>query len=394
MAMTLAPFSQWSSRDIPVRNTFVDFGIASFQEHLDTYVRDECPQPPSLTRAQSAPASGTVELPSSVMVHVPPCPGVALNGCDDGDDESCIGEEQPSSFCRVNTHDALEPFEDRQGVLARTSTHDPFEAASPRLLGRTGPAPALGQYGGEVGQKPKLRLSQMAFSSFESSSSGGSIAAGGGAQQAPASTDTSTAPSAAMPGVGFSVVPSGLIVYTIVPVPPIVVQITACPPRSPTPVQVMTIGEPTRRLGGETTVMLRHLPLQFNRTMLLHLMDSRGFTGLYDFVYMPIDFQHHTALGYAFVDLTCHEVAVHFRETFGGFSEWCVPSKKRCTTNWSDKDQGFEANVERYRSSPLLHDSVPDEYRPALFKDGCRIPFPCPTKRIKPPRQGATRMLV
>jgi len=33
-----------------------------------------------------------------------------------------------------------------------------------------------------------------------------------------------------------------------------------------------------------------------------------------------------------------------------------------------------------------MHSSVPDEYKPVLFKGGVRIAFPAPTKAVKPMR--------
>ncbi|CAE7621292.1 ML3, partial [Symbiodinium sp. CCMP2456] len=54
---------------------------------------------------------------------------------------------------------------------------------------------------------------------------------------------------------------------------------------------------------GRTTVMLRNLPNNYTRDMLLELIDSMGFRGQYDFLYLPIDFQTHACLGYAFVNL-------------------------------------------------------------------------------------------
>jgi RNA recognition motif-containing protein len=135
-----------------------------------------------------------------------------------------------------------------------------------------------------------------------------------------------------------------------------------------------------------TTVMLRSFPNNYNSAMLLELIDSKGFKGWYDFVYLPIDFMTGSNLGYGFLNFTSHENAVKFIESFDGFSEWTVPSKKCCTVVWSDPHQGSEAYVERYRNSPVMHRSVPIQYKPALFKDGERIPFPPPTKNVRAPR--------
>ena len=50
--------------------------------------------------------------------------------------------------------------------------------------------------------------------------------------------------------------------------------------------------------------------------------------------------------------------------------------------------RGLEAHVERYRNSPVMHRSVPDQYKPVIFKDGVRKPFPRATKKVKAPTAG------
>lgn len=154
------------------------------------------------------------------------------------------------------------------------------------------------------------------------------------------------------------------------------------------------VGAPMPRGETRTTVMFRNLPNNYTRSMLVSLLDAQGFQGAYDFVYFPIDFRTHAAMGYAFINAVSGEEAVRIRRHFDGFAQWSVPSGKRCTVGWSDPHQGFDSNVQRYRNSPLMHESVPEHYRPIIFNNGVRIPFPEPTKRIKPPRQGTERMLV
>merc|ERR1719492_145677 len=140
-----------------------------------------------------------------------------------------------------------------------------------------------------------------------------------------------------------------------------------------------------------TTVMLRNLPNDYNRTMLLHLLDCKGFAGKYDYVYVPTDLARQAGLGYAFVNLVSAADAQLIRQRLEGFRHWTVPSSKRLTVGWSDTVQGLEANVERYRNNPIMHECVPDESKPAVFKDGKRAEFPQPTKRLRKPdlmRQG------
>lgn len=140
-----------------------------------------------------------------------------------------------------------------------------------------------------------------------------------------------------------------------------------------------------------TTVMLRNLPNQYTRTMLLNLIDSGGFAALYDFVNLPVDFKSGSSLGYAFVNFVNTEVAKRFQQKFDGFSDWIIPSRKVCGVTWSGPHQGLQAHIERYRNSPVMHESVSDTYKPIIFKDGQRIPFPPPTRKLRAPRVRAYR---
>lgn len=135
-----------------------------------------------------------------------------------------------------------------------------------------------------------------------------------------------------------------------------------------------------------TTVMLRNLPNNYTRAMLLRMLDNEGFSGMYNFLYLPIDFKTQACLGYAFVNLVDHSQVVNFWTKFSGFSNWVLPSKKVCSVGWSGPHQGFEAHVERYRSSPVMHPSVPDECKPVIFEQGIRVSFPGPTKTPRLPR--------
>lgn len=135
-----------------------------------------------------------------------------------------------------------------------------------------------------------------------------------------------------------------------------------------------------------TTVMLRNLPNDYTREMLLDLLDSQGFAKCYDFVYMPIDFHRKAGLGYAFVNMVTHVSAVGVHERLMRFDAWETPSQKVLDVCWSEPSQGLEAHVERYRNSPVMHADVADKFKPLLFQDGNIITFPGPTKRIRPPR--------
>lgn len=55
---------------------------------------------------------------------------------------------------------------------------------------------------------------------------------------------------------------------------------------------------------------------------------SLGFRGLYDFVYLPIDFSRKSNVGYCFVNLVNATAASNFLATLQGFHGWTGSSRK------------------------------------------------------------------
>jgi len=136
----------------------------------------------------------------------------------------------------------------------------------------------------------------------------------------------------------------------------------------------------------KTTVMMRNLPNDYTREMLLSLLDREGFQGCYDLIYLPIDYHSKVGFGYAFINLVSHAEAERLRAHFADFAKWDVVSQKVCEVCWSSVLQGVQAHIDRYRNSPVMHDGVRDEFKPVLFQKGVRVPFPGPTKSVRAPR--------
>lgn len=85
-------------------------------------------------------------------------------------------------------------------------------------------------------------------------------------------------------------------------------------------------------VSGRTTVMLRNLPNNYSRAMVLATLDNEGFARMYDFLYLPIDFKSRACLGYAFVNLINPDVVGPFWSKFDGYTGWMLPSKKVCSS--------------------------------------------------------------
>lgn len=139
-----------------------------------------------------------------------------------------------------------------------------------------------------------------------------------------------------------------------------------------------------------TTLVIRGLPGGLKRSQFISLLDSEGFAGKYSFAYLPIAFDTMTSLKYAFVDMISPEEAERFWKHFEGFSRWPVPSGPECVCQleWNDKQQGVADLIERYRNSPVMHETVPEECRPLLMVEGHIAPFPAPTTSVKAPKLG------
>lgn len=142
-----------------------------------------------------------------------------------------------------------------------------------------------------------------------------------------------------------------------------------------------------------TTLIMQNIPNRYSRTMLLALFDENGYQNLYNLVYLPTDFMTSVNFGYAFVHFVSSKVASRFKKEFHGFSGWNCNSSKTCSVDFCAEQCGLDSLIKRYQNCPVMHELVPDEYKPALFQDGQRIAFPAPTKKLKKPRMKASREL-
>merc|ERR1712159_167150 len=135
-----------------------------------------------------------------------------------------------------------------------------------------------------------------------------------------------------------------------------------------------------------TTVMLRNLPNKFTKENILNLLHTYEYGDHFDFLYMPVDFRSKSNMGYCFINFVNPEDASQFKKVFTGFNDWTVNSTKKCQVGWSEPYQGLPAHIDRYRNSPVMHESVADEYKPCLYRNGEPVPFAKPLKDIIAPK--------
>lgn len=118
------------------------------------------------------------------------------------------------------------------------------------------------------------------------------------------------------------------------------------------------------------------------------LLNDAGFAGLYDFLYLPVNFKTWRFFRYCLVNFTCHQAAASALEKLGAQGDvWAESTRDEAAPcpDWCAKSQGLAAHLEQYRDSPVMHPSVPDQYKPILLRNGVRVAFPPATVPLVAP---------
>jgi hypothetical protein len=132
----------------------------------------------------------------------------------------------------------------------------------------------------------------------------------------------------------------------------------------------------------QTTIIVRNIVRHCTRMMLAKYLDSQGYMGKYNLLYLPQRFEGKGCFHYAFVNFLSHSVALDFRARFHRYNDPDLTGEMHLQIEWADC-QGLQANIEKFRNSSVMHSSVEDECKPLLLKNGKALPFPKPTKKIK-----------
>jgi hypothetical protein len=119
--------------------------------------------------------------------------------------------------------------------------------------------------------------------------------------------------------------------------------------------------------------MIRNIPLRFTPVSFREVIDAEGFSGKYDYCYMPMDFRSHRSLGYCFINFYSPDAASDFI---------CLFAKRRFTTTNSDKvlavsagaRQGLLPNVASFKLS-TLRQMPKTEFRPVVAIMGQLFPL-------------------
>lgn len=140
-------------------------------------------------------------------------------------------------------------------------------------------------------------------------------------------------------------------------------------------------------LAGEwTTLIVKNLPTNLSQEALYELMNFVVFAGSFDLLYAPVNFRTGFLFGYCFVNFCTHDIADIAMQQLRDFDWSCLGGQvvevQRC-----DSQQGIDAQIDRFRNCPVMHQSVPLMYKPILLQNGQRIPFPKPTKKVSVPKE-------
>mmetsp|Transcript_110324 Transcript_110324/g.308389 ORF Transcript_110324/g.308389 Transcript_110324/m.308389 type:complete len:407 (+) Transcript_110324:103-1323(+) len=142
------------------------------------------------------------------------------------------------------------------------------------------------------------------------------------------------------------------------------------------------------RVEESTTVSLRNFPDTFVRDSVEHFLNSHGFHGRFDFVYYPMRFQKsagNSGFCYAIVNFLTREDVAQVQQRLHGFCDWDPPCRKvlevKAAILQNRRMYGLADCIARYRNSPIMNRSMPDAFKPAVYKHGRRVEFPLPGAR-------------
>jgi len=99
---------------------------------------------------------------------------------------------------------------------------------------------------------------------------------------------------------------------------------------------------------GVTTLMLRNLPFSVTQKRLIEELTATGFTGLFDFCYMPSLFGSGVGKGYAFVNLISTDAVGHFVNTWHGSRRFGLQTSDAAINVSAACLQGREKNAKKW----------------------------------------------
>ena len=122
-------------------------------------------------------------------------------------------------------------------------------------------------------------------------------------------------------------------------------------------------------------LIMSHDPRNVDRAMLMEFLERQGLLFQIDCLYLPIQIRNNMNNTYAILGFTSPVVARKCMDMSGVVS-WGTDAAHVVAVEPAIKFSDCESFIARFRNSPMMHNLVPDEFKPILLRDGVRIPFP------------------
>jgi hypothetical protein len=137
-----------------------------------------------------------------------------------------------------------------------------------------------------------------------------------------------------------------------------------------------------------TTLMVRNIPNMYTRSMLIEELDSLGFEGEYDFIYLPIDKSTQWNVGYAFANFKTAEAAKRCVADVTGYTFDRFEHGSRKVAQISVAHiQGLEKNLEYYSKTAVQCARV-NSHRPHVVSDSRKQGFEAAGRSQRKQRRG------
>eukprot|EP00931_Biecheleriopsis_adriatica_P107036 TRINITY_DN81377_c0_g1_i1.p1 TRINITY_DN81377_c0_g1~~TRINITY_DN81377_c0_g1_i1.p1 ORF type:complete len:301 (-),score=40.94 TRINITY_DN81377_c0_g1_i1:83-985(-) len=120
-----------------------------------------------------------------------------------------------------------------------------------------------------------------------------------------------------------------------------------------------------------TTAMLRNIPNKFSQINLMEEIDNEGFSGKYNFFYLPMDVRNKTNVGYAFINFVDSADMASFKAHFEGYHYKRHQSQKIATVSPAHV-QGLERNIQQLAKKAVSQFNE-SSYRPLVLQDGVQM---------------------
>mmetsp|Transcript_64382 Transcript_64382/g.119698 ORF Transcript_64382/g.119698 Transcript_64382/m.119698 type:complete len:392 (-) Transcript_64382:165-1340(-) len=122
-----------------------------------------------------------------------------------------------------------------------------------------------------------------------------------------------------------------------------------------------------------TTMMLRNIPNKYTQTSLIQEIDEAGFSGTYNFFYLPMDVHNRSNVGYAFINFLTSVDAERFQDAFSNhrFSRF---SSRKIGSVCAAHVQGLDENL-RHLENRAVTQARNDQYRPVVLTPEGRLDF-------------------